>query len=228
MNPELTAILIKNIQKTYNQGESSVEVLKGFDLEIQRNQLVTMMGPSGSGKSTLLNILSAIERADSGQITVFGESLMEKNESQLTIYRRETIGIVFQFFHLLPYLSALENVMLPLFLNGVSKPEAKKRGEMALEMVHLSHRMSFSPKELSGGEKQRVSIARALVHNPKLLLADEPTGNLDSESSEQIVTLFQNCVKDLGISVFLVTHNPEIGNLGQTRISMLDGRASIL
>jgi len=185
------------------------------------------MGPSGSGKSTLLNILSAIESADAGEISVFGEMLSKKDESQLTFYRRKTIGIVFQFFHLLPYLSALDNVTLPLLLQGMSRSEAKKLGREALEMVHLSHRIDFSPKELSGGEKQRVSIARALVHRPKLLLADEPTGNLDSESSELVVTLFQNCVKNLGLTVFLVTHNSEIGRIGDTRISMLDGIAKI-
>ncbi len=221
-------IQIRNIFKTYSQGNVGISVLKGFDLEIPGNQLITMMGPSGSGKSTLLNILSAIETADSGEIDIFGERLNEKNEDQLTLYRRKTIGIVFQFFHLLPYLSALDNVILPLFLQGVSKRSARKLGLAALEMVNLEDRVGFTPKELSGGEKQRVAIARALVHKPKLLLADEPTGNLDSESSDQIVSLFQRCVKDLGLTVFLVTHNQEIGNLGETRISMLDGIAKII
>jgi putative ABC transport system ATP-binding protein/lipoprotein-releasing system ATP-binding protein len=223
-----SGIQIQNIQKTYTQGSLAIPVLKGFSLTIPGNKLVTMMGPSGSGKSTLLNILSAIETADSGEISVFGENLTDKNEHQLTLYRRKTIGIVFQFFHLLPYLSALDNVTLPLYLQGVSKKRALIMGTDALDMVHLTHRMKFTPKELSGGEKQRVAIARALVHQPKLLLADEPTGNLDSESSEQIVSLFQNCVKALGLTVFLVTHNPEIGKMGDTRISMLDGIASIL
>jgi len=185
------------------------------------------MGPSGSGKSTLLNIISAIETADSGEVSIFGEILNQMNESQLTTYRRQKIGIVFQFFHLLPYLSALDNVTLPLHLQGYSRKEAKELGREVLEMVHLSHRLNFTPKELSGGEKQRVAIARALVHKPKLLLADEPTGNLDSESSEQIVTLFQMCVKKLGLTVFLVTHNPDIGKIGDTKISMLDGIAHL-
>ncbi len=221
-------IQIKNINKAYNQGEVQISVLKGFDLELQGNQLITMMGPSGSGKSTLLNILSAIEKADSGEISVFGEKLSQKSEAQLTLYRRNTIGIVFQFFHLLPYLSALENVILPLYLIGHSKKKAESLGKEILELVNLKDRFQFTPKELSGGEKQRVAIARALIHSPKLLLADEPTGNLDSETSDQIVALFQNCVKNLGLTVFLVTHNPEIGNLGDTRISMLDGIARVL
>ncbi|MCZ8157386.1 MAG: ABC transporter ATP-binding protein [Leptospira sp.] len=228
MNQTQQSIEIRGIKKSYSQGEFSVPVLKGFDLSIPEGQLVTMMGPSGSGKSTLLNILSAIESIDAGDVFVFGDNLAGKTEKALTEYRRKTIGIVFQFFHLLPYLSAIENVILPLYLQGYSKKEAKKLGAEALSLVHLSHRLNFTPKELSGGEKQRVAIARALVHKPKLILADEPTGNLDSESSDQIVKLFQSCVKDLGITIFLVTHNTDIGNLGDSRISMLDGIAKIL
>ena len=227
MNIRAPDIRIKNIHKSFVQGNLSVKVLNGFNLDLHGNQLITMMGPSGSGKSTLLNIISAIETADSGEVSIFGEILNQMNESQLTTYRRQKIGIVFQFFHLLPYLSALDNVTLPLHLQGYSRKEAKELGREVLEMVHLSHRLNFTPKELSGGEKQRVAIARALVHKPKLLLADEPTGNLDSESSEQIVTLFQMCVKKLGLTVFLVTHNPDIGKIGDTKISMLDGIAHL-
>ncbi len=227
MNPSTNYIQISGLSKSYRQGEENVPVLRDLYLNIPGNELVTLMGPSGSGKSTLLNILSAIESADSGQISVFGEELIGKTENQLTLYRRSTIGIVFQFFHLLPYLSATDNVALPLFLNGVTKRKAKKEAETVLDLVGLNHRLKFSPKELSGGEKQRVAIARAIVHKPKLVLADEPTGNLDSKSSLQIMELFHKCVKELGLSLFMVTHNPEMGKMGNTQIEMLDGRTKI-
>ncbi|BDA79581.1 lipoprotein ABC transporter ATP-binding protein LolD [Leptospira kobayashii] len=227
MNSSTNYIQISGLSKSYRQGEENIPVLEDLNLVIPGNELVTLMGPSGSGKSTLLNILSAIESADSGQISVFGEELIGKTEDQLTLYRRTTIGIVFQFFHLLPYLSATDNVALPLFLNGMSKKRAKKEAESVLDLVGLGNRLKFSPKELSGGEKQRVAIARAIVHKPKLVLADEPTGNLDSKSSLQIMELFHKCVKDLGLSLFMVTHNPEMGKMGNTQIEMLDGKTKI-
>ncbi|TGN14382.1 ABC transporter ATP-binding protein [Leptospira ilyithenensis] len=227
MNPTASYIQISGLSKSYRQGEEKVPVLRDLNLNIPGNELVTLMGPSGSGKSTLLNILSAIESADSGQITVFGEELTGKTENQLTLYRRTTIGIVFQFFHLLPYLSATDNVALPLFLSGMGKKKAKKEAEAILDLVGLNHRLKFSPKELSGGEKQRVAIARAIVHKPKLVLADEPTGNLDSKSSLQIMELFHKCVQELGLSLFMVTHNPEMGKMGNTQIEMLDGKTKI-
>lgn len=219
-----TAIQIKNVNKSFRQGETTFPVLNDISFEIAEKKLVTLMGPSGSGKSTLLNLLSAIESADSGQINVFGNQLNGATEKDLTIFRRKTIGIVFQFFHLFPYLSAIENVSLPLYLSGTKKKIAESKAKEVLSLVGLDHRKEFTPKEMSGGEKQRVSIARAIVHQPKLILADEPTGNLDSHSSEMIMQLFSRCVKDLGISVFLVTHNEQIGQSGDINLRMLDGK----
>lgn len=219
-----TAIQIKNVNKSFQQGETIFPVLNDISFEIAEKKLVTLMGPSGSGKSTLLNLLSAIESADSGQINVFGNQLIGATEKDLTIYRRKTIGIVFQFFHLFPYLSAVENVSLPLYLSGTPKKIAESKAKEVLSLVGLNHRKEFTPKEMSGGEKQRVSIARAIVHQPKLILADEPTGNLDSHSSEMIMELFTRCVKDLGITVFLVTHNEQIGQSGDINLRMLDGK----
>ncbi|WP_425270062.1 ABC transporter ATP-binding protein [Leptospira noumeaensis] len=220
----IPVIKMEHVNKTYNQGELTFPILNDISLEIAEKKLVTLMGPSGSGKSTLLNILSAIETADSGKIEVFGNQLSLATEKELTNYRRKTIGIVFQFFHLFPYLSALDNVALPLHLSGIPKSVAKKKANEVLSLVGLGHRKEFSPKEMSGGEKQRVSIARALVHEPKLILADEPTGNLDSLTSELIMKLFETCVKDLGISVFLVTHNEQIGESGDINLHLLDGK----
>ncbi|MBM9545931.1 ABC transporter ATP-binding protein [Leptospira sp. 201903074] len=219
-----SVIQIQHLNKTFYQGEAAFPVLNDISFEIAEKKLVTLMGPSGSGKSTLLNILSAIESADSGQINVFGNNLSGASEKELTLYRRKTIGIVFQFFHLFPYLSAMDNVSLPLFLSGTSKSVAESKAKEALSLVGLSHRIDFTPKEMSGGEKQRVSIARAIIHQPKLILADEPTGNLDSRASEMVMQLFNRCVHDLDISVFLVTHNEQIGESGDVNLRMLDGK----
>ncbi len=217
------AISLIQVDKSYHQGDLSFPVLRNLSLNIEPNQLVTLMGPSGSGKSTLLNILSAIESADSGEVRIFGHSLRGADEFSLTEYRRKTIGIVFQFFHLLPYLDCIQNVSIPLHLNGVSKSIAEQKAKDILNLVGLGHRLRFTPRELSGGEKQRVSIARAIIHSPKLLLADEPTGNLDSKSSDAIIELFQKCSRELDMTVFLVTHNDEIGRLGDSNYKMKDG-----
>ncbi|TGL40864.1 ABC transporter ATP-binding protein [Leptospira perdikensis] len=219
-----SVIKLEHVNKSYSQDEIVFPILNDISFEITEKKLVTLMGPSGSGKSTLLNILSAIESADSGKIEIYGHNLSQASEGELTIYRRKTIGIVFQFFHLFPYLSAIENVALPLYLAGVSNSVAKTKAEEVLSLVDLDHRKAFTPKEMSGGEKQRVSIARAIVHQPKLIFADEPTGNLDSKSSKIIMDLLSRCVKDLGISVFLVTHNEEIGQSGDINLHMLDGK----
>lgn len=219
-----TVIKLEHVNKSFYQDEIVFPILNDISFEIPEKKLITLMGPSGSGKSTLLNILSAIESADSGKVEVFGNQLSQSTEEELTNYRRKTIGIVFQFFHLFPYLSAIDNVALPLYLSGISKSIATTKAKEALSLVDLGHRKEFTPKEMSGGEKQRVSIARAIVHQPKLILADEPTGNLDSNSSEMIMKLFASCVKDLGISVFLVTHNEQIGLSGDINLHMLDGK----
>ncbi|TGL04785.1 ABC transporter ATP-binding protein [Leptospira bouyouniensis] len=218
------AIDVKNLKKSYQQGNLSIPTLKGINFEIPEQKLVTLMGPSGSGKSTLLNILSAIEKADSGSVKIFGKELIGASEKEFTEYRRDKIGIVFQFFHLFPYLTATENVSLPLLLAGKNKKFAEKKSSEILELVGLGHRLNFTPKEMSGGEKQRVSIARSIVHEPKIIFGDEPTGNLDSKSSDLILELFKKCVSDLGITVLIVTHNEDIGKSGNINYHMLDGK----
>lgn len=217
------AVDVKNLKKSYKQGSLTIPVLQNLHIKIPAKQFVTLMGPSGSGKSTLLNILSAIETADEGSVQIFGQEMVGASEGKLTEYRRDQIGIVFQFFHLFPYLTAVENVSIPLLLAGKSKKFAERKSREILGIVGLNHRWNFTPKEMSGGEKQRVSIARSIVHEPKIIFGDEPTGNLDSKSSEQVLELFQKCVSELGITVFIVTHNEEIGKSGNSNYHMLDG-----
>ena len=222
----MTAISIHNLVKSYEIGGTKLEVLKSINYEFVEGKLITLMGPSGSGKSSLLHILAGLDRPDSGEVLVFDKNLSKFNETEITIYRRETIGIIFQFFNLLPYLSALENVALPLFLSGKHKKQATELAMSALESVNLSHRVTHKPNELSGGEQQRVAIARAIVNSPRLILADEPTGNLDTENSEKIVLLLKDLQAKQKFTMFMVTHNPEIGDLGDTKIVMRDGNFS--
>jgi len=219
----MSEIRIRALRKTYGVGISALQVLKGIDLTIPENQFVTLMGPSGSGKSTLLHILAGIDRPDSGDIELFGHSLASMDETQITIYRRQVIGVIFQFFNLLPYLTAIENVSVPLYLAGKGKKESHKRAEEVLESVGLKDRISHKPSELSGGEQQRVAIARALAPEPRLVLADEPTGNLDSENANAIMSLLLQLQKANKLTLFMVTHDPEIGRLGNIRIRMKDG-----
>lgn len=223
MGDDMNDIRITNLQKIYGKGNSSIQVLKGINLVIPKNQFVTLMGASGSGKSTLLHILAGIDRPDFGDIEIFGKSLASMNESEITRYRRESIGIIFQFFHLLPYLSALENVALPLYLSGEGKKKSHWKAMEALEAVGLRDRVSHKPSELSGGEQQRVAIARAIAPSPSLILADEPTGNLDSANAAATLKLLLDLQKLKKLTVFMVTHDNSIGSLGTMRIRMKDG-----
>lgn len=216
-------VKLKSLEKTYGIGSSAIHVLKGITLEIPHNQFVTLMGPSGSGKSTLLHILAGIDRPDRGDVELFGKSLASMDESALTIYRRSIIGIIFQFFNLLPYLSALENVSLPLYLSGKGKKESHKKAIEALESVGLQDRMNHKPSELSGGEQQRVAIARSISNSPSLILADEPTGNLDSTNAMIVLDLLKKLQREKKITIFMVTHDSLIGSMGTMRIKMKDG-----
>jgi putative ABC transport system ATP-binding protein/lipoprotein-releasing system ATP-binding protein len=217
-------IRIQNLEKNYRIGNSLVTALKSISLQVSDSQFVTLMGPSGSGKSSLLNILASIDKPDSGSVEVFDYNLNNLSQNELNHYRRSTVGIIFQFFNLLPYLSALENVSLPLYLAGISTNQAHKRASESLEMVGLKDRMEHKPTELSGGEQQRVAIARSIVHNPKLLLADEPTGNLDTDTSNKIMELLLELRKEKGFTLWIVTHNPAIGSLGDLQIHLKDGK----
>ena len=185
---------------------------------------MTLMGPSGSGKSTLMHILSGIDKPEEGSIFVGEEEVSAYSESEITEYRRSKIGIIFQFFNLMPYLSSVENVSLPLYLAGKGKKEAHELAKDSLRLVGLSERLTHKPYELSGGEQQRVAIARAITNRPEIIFADEPTGNLDTENSNRIMELLISLQKERGFTIVMVTHNAEIGAMGDVKLKMKDGK----
>jgi putative ABC transport system ATP-binding protein len=206
MSPH-TFLEIENLSKTYSEGEQLHPILRDADIKINRGEFVALLGASGSGKSTLLNLLSGIDTADSGAIWLDGENLIAMNEAQRTLFRRNHIGFVFQFFNLLPTLTALENATLPLELAGVKPSRAQEKARELLNLVGLAGRENSFPDRLSGGEQQRVAIARALVHNPLLVLADEPTGNLDEDTGAQIMDLLVRLTREAGKNLIMATHN---------------------
>jgi lipoprotein-releasing system ATP-binding protein len=216
-------LTISDLKKSYQFGKEDIQVIKSLNARIPLQKLITIMGPSGSGKSTLMNILSGVDKADSGSIKIGDLEISSYNENEITEYRRKKIGIIFQFFNLLPYLTSLENVCIPLYLSGITKKIAKEKAESALDSVGLNSRLSHKPAELSGGEQQRVAIARAIVNEPEFIFADEPTGNLDSENSAKIMNLLKTLRFERNFTIFMVTHNPEIGNLGEVKLTMRDG-----
>ena len=198
---------IENLSKTYTEGEQRHFVLRGADLTVGRGEFIALLGASGSGKSTLLNLLSGIDTADDGAIWLDGENLVTMNEAQRTLFRRNYIGFVFQFFNLLPTLTILENASLPLELAGATSAAAKEKARSLLDAVGLAGREQSYPDRLSGGEQQRVAIARALVHDPLLVLADEPTGNLDEDTGSQIMDLLVRLTREAGKNLIMATHN---------------------
>jgi len=219
-----TLLQIKGLKRSYRTETVSVDALRGLDLEIRRGEFVAIMGASGSGKSTLMNILGCLDRPNEGTYYLDGRKVSNLSRDELANVRNKTIGFVFQNFHLLPRTSALENVELPL-LYSPEKPgwkELHRRAKEALEIVGLADRATHTPSELSGGQQQRVAIARALVARPAILLADEPTGNLDSRTSLEIITLFQQLNRD-GLTILMVTHEPEIARFARRVIVMRDG-----
>ena len=214
----------KDITKVYQMGEIEVHALRGLSVNIAPGEILSIMGPSGSGKSTLMNILGCLDRPTSGDYHLNGESVATLNDDQLAEIRNRGVGFVFQSFNLLPRATALANVELPMryaVLNGRNRREVAKE---ALEAVGLGDRVHHRPNELSGGQMQRVAIARALVNNPAIIMADEPTGNLDTQSGEEIMTLLKNLNKDRGTTLIIVTHDPEIAELTDRVISIRDGR----
>lgn len=219
----MSSLKISNLKKSYFLGKEEIPVLKSLNAEFPLNKMITIMGASGSGKSTMMHILSGVDRADSGKVVLDEIEITSLNEKEITLYRREKIGIIFQFFNLLPYLSSLENVSIPLYLSGLNKNLAHKKATESLIAVGLEHRIHHKPSELSGGEQQRIAIARAIVNDPKFIFADEPTGNLDSENSDKILTLLKKLQSEKKFSIFLVTHNPEIGKAGDIQVIMKDG-----
>lgn len=216
-------IKIENLGKIYDTGKISVEALKEVNLQIRKDEFVSIMGASGSGKSTLMNILGCLDRPTSGRYTLDEVSVENLNEVELAAIRNKKIGFVFQSFNLLPRTSALKNVELPMTYAGISKKERRQKALEVLEKVGLGDRVDHLPNELSGGQKQRVAIARALVNDPSILLADEPTGNLDTKSGQEIMSIFQQLNRE-GVTVVLVTHEPEIAQHTKRIVLFRDGR----
>lgn len=216
-------IQVQGLRKNYITGSSHVSVLRGVDLNIQAGEAVCLLGSSGAGKSTLLQILGTLDRPTEGEVLFEGAPLFEKNDDQLALFRNETMGFVFQFHHLIHELSALENVMLPGLLAKLPREETKQKALEWLEFMGLADRASHYPNQLSGGELQRVAIARALIRNPRILLADEPTGNLDSENSAKIQTLFFELQKKLGLTLIVVTHDLQFAQAFSKIYRMKDG-----
>ena len=213
-----------DVCKTYRQGESEITALAGLSLDIPKGSFAVIMGPSGSGKSTLLHLIGGLDRPTSGELLVDGRLIDQMADDQVTLFRRHKIGFVFQFFNLLPTLTAVENVALPLVLDGRSKTESNERAQTLLAKIGLEKRRDHLPEELSGGEIQRVSVARALAFNPPILLADEPTGNLDSKNGEAILALLKQINKEDGCTVVMVTHSQEAARYGDRTIFLRDGR----
>lgn len=218
-------IRAKGVKKTYNTGKVVVEALRGVDLEVRRGEMVAVMGPSGSGKTTLLNTLSGLDEVDEGVIEIDGRDLAKMRDRERTHYRASNMGFVFQFYNLLPVLSAVENVEMPLLLNGarLSTREARGRARSALESVGLAGQADQLPGELSGGQRQRVTIARALVSNPAIVWADEPTGDLDSRTAQDIIDLMRKLNKENHQTFVIVTHDPEVGAQCDRIITIRDG-----
>ena len=213
-----------DVRKTYKQGDNEITALAGISLDIARGTFTVIMGPSGSGKSTLLHLIGGLDRPSSGDLLVDGRLIGQMADDQVTLFRRNKIGFVFQFFNLLPTLTALENVALPLVLDGRDQGEAEQRAEALLRKIGLNERKKHLPEELSGGEIQRVAMARALAFDPPILLADEPTGNLDSKNGEAILSLLRQISSEERCTVVMVTHSDEAAGYGDRRIYLRDGR----
>ena len=213
-------IRTKEIRKSFG----TLEVLKGIDLLVERGEVVSIVGPSGAGKTTLLQILGTLSRPSSGEIEIDGEAVHALSDRQLSRFRNTKIGFVFQFLHLLPEFTALENVCIPGYIGGRDRREVEKRAAELLEMLGMEHRSSHKPAELSGGEQQRVAIARALINSPAVLLADEPSGNLDTKNREEIHRLFFTLRDTLGQTVVIVTHDGQLAAMSDRKIEMVDGQ----
>ena len=216
-------IKMQNISRIYHVGDEDVYALNNVNLSIFSGDYLSIMGPSGSGKSTLLNVIGLLDTPDSGQYILGGNDVTQLSETQLAQLRQDTIGFVFQAFHLVPRLSAEENIELPMVLAGMDKSERKKRVKRALAETGLSNRAKHRPEQLSGGQRQRVAIARATIMHPKIILADEPTGNLDRQSGQEVIQVLES-LNSNGITLIMVTHDAEIGGRASRQVKMLDGK----
>ncbi|MBC7399557.1 MAG: ABC transporter ATP-binding protein [Mucilaginibacter sp.] len=207
------------INKSYGQ----LQILKGVDIEVEKGEIVTIVGASGAGKSTLLNILGTLDTADSGQLFINNVELNKLSNKNLSNFRNREIGFIFQFHHLLAEFDALENVCIPAYIAGTSRPEAEKRAKDLLELLGLGHRLNHKPNTLSGGEQQRVAVARALINNPALIFADEPSGNLDSANARELHELFIKLRNEFNQTFVIVTHNEDLANISDRKVLMVDG-----
>lgn len=219
-----TLLEIRGLCKTYEIGANRVEVLSGIDLELEAATTTALVGASGAGKSTLLHLLGALDRPSAGTVCFRGDDLFRKNDGELASFRNRSIGFVFQFHHLLPEFTALENVMMPALIARVPRAEARKMAEELLADVGLAQRLNHRPGEMSGGEQQRVAIARALVMSPELLLADEPTGNLDMKTSDGVHAVLADLQKKKGLTLVVVTHNERLAAAMERTVRLIDGR----
>jgi putative ABC transport system ATP-binding protein len=220
----MSAVSLRNVVKHYRRGKESVEVLHGLSLEIPEGEFVSLMGPSGSGKTTILNLVGGLDHANSGEVIVGGEHLEKLSGGQLAKWRSHHIGFVFQFYNLMPMLSAASNVELPLLLTSLSKSERQRRVAVALEVVGLKDRASHKPGEMSGGQQQRVGIARAIVGDPAILLCDEPTGDLDRTSADEILALLQQLNRQHNKTIVMVTHDPKAADHATRQLEMDKGQ----
>lgn len=220
----MNILQLKNVSKIYKLGDMEVKALNNVSFSVEENDYTSIMGPSGSGKSTLLNIIGCLDLPTSGSYILDGKQVEKMNDHELSLTRSTMIGFVFQSFHLLPNMNAIANVELPLIYQGITSKLRKERSAEALEKVGLSDRIHHLPTQLSGGQQQRVAIARALVTNPKIILADEPTGALDSHTGEAIMELFQYLNRDLNVTIIQVTHDLKVAQYGQKILHMVDGQ----
>ena len=222
MRLSTSVVETKNLQKTYMLGKVPVEALRGIDLKVEKGDFLAILGPSGSGKSTLMNLIGALDKPTEGKVLIEGVDVSTLNDNQLADLRRG-IGFVFQFFNLIPRLNARGNVELPMAIPGLSRAERRKHAEELLESVGLKERMNHKPAELSGGERQRVAIARALANNPKFLLMDEPTGNIDSKTANEIIELVERLNEEKGVTIIMITHDQQLASQANRIVKMLDG-----
>jgi putative ABC transport system ATP-binding protein len=217
-------IELRHVSKSYRRGDQRVPVLRDLSLAVRQGEFLALMGPSGSGKSTLLNLIAGIDRPDSGEIVIDGRDISKLSESDLARWRAANVGFIFQFYNLIPVLTAFENVALPLQLTDLSESEKKSRVSRALEMVGLSDRTDHTPSELSGGQQQRVAIARALITDPALIVADEPTGDLDRQSAQDVLQMLGRLNRDMGKTILMVTHDPKAAEHARAIVHLEKGQ----
>jgi len=216
-------IEVSGLKKSFQKDDVVIDVLKGVDFTADRGEFITIMGPSGAGKSTFLHIVGTLDKPTEGKIFFDGQDIMALSEDDESRFRNEKVGFIFQFYHLLQDFSVIENIMMPLLIRRVKPAQAQAKAQAFLETVELTHRRNHKPGELSGGEQQRVAIARALINEPQVILADEPTGNLDRKTGRDVMHQILTIQKNLSATLILVTHDPEIGALGERKLTMVDG-----